>query len=157
MYNKTKILLKIVSAIVFLGCTKSDDFDVVPVLELEEYTIFNSFENEADSALFKFFFKDGDGDLGSRDSNEINCFLMYEEKNGDSSVSFSGIPPREYSLPNVTPDALNRNIEGSIVLILKPAPIFNFFTDSAYRYTCYLVDRAGNSSNVISSSWNLKN
>lgn len=156
MYVKTKILLLIGSAIGLLGCIKDADFDIIPELDFVEYTVFRNSENSIDSALFKFTFKDGDGDLGSINSEDFNCFLVYEEKNGDSVVSFSEILPREYSLPNLTPNASDKNIEGSISLLLKPAPVFNSATDSAYRYTCYLIDRSGNYSNYISSSWNLK-
>tara|TARA_Y100000739_G_scaffold47128_1_gene36510 strand:- start:629 stop:1102 length:474 start_codon:yes stop_codon:yes gene_type:complete len=156
MHLKAKILLLIGSAIGILGCIKDDNFDVVPVLDFEEYTVYRNINNEVDSALFKFLFKDGDGDIGSIDSTEFNCFLVYEEKNGDSITNFSQILPREYSLPNLTPNARDKNIEGSISLILKPAPIFNIATDSAYRYKCYLVDRLGNYSNTISTNWNSK-
>ena len=139
MILKVKILLIIGSATVLLGCIKDDNFDVVPILNFEEYTVYSDNENNVDSALFKFLFKDGDGDLGSDDSTEFNCFLLYEEKNGDSITTFPEIMPREYSLPNLTPNAQDKNIEGSISLILKPAPIYNFSSDSAYRYSCYVL------------------
>lgn len=156
MHLKAKILLLIGSAIGILGCIKDDNFDVVPVLDFEEYTVYRNINNEVDSALFKFLFTDGDGDLGSVDSNEFNCFLLYEEKNGDSIATFPEIMPREYSLPNLRPNTQDKNIEGSISLILKPAPIYNFSSDSTYRYTCHVVDRAGNKSNTISSNWTNK-
>ena len=156
MCLKTKILLIIGSAIALLGCIKDDDFDVVPAIDFEEYTVFLNTDNIVDSAIFKFTFKDGDGNLGSLDSTDFNCFLMYEEKNGDSTIAFPEISPRKYNLPNLTPNARDKNIEGSISLILKPAPIYNIATDSSYRYTCYVIDREGNSSNIISTNWNSK-
>jgi len=157
MHFTTKILLIIGSAIVLLCCNKEDSFDNIPVLEFEEFTIFKNIENVADSALFKFIFEDGDGNLGSLDSDELNCFLMYEEKNGNSSVNFPEIPRREFNLSNFTADTRKKKIEGSILLVIKPAPIYNVFTDSAFRYSCYVVDRDGNYSNIIFSNWNLKN
>tara|TARA_Y100000589_G_scaffold243642_1_gene231270 strand:- start:6264 stop:6737 length:474 start_codon:yes stop_codon:yes gene_type:complete len=156
MILKVKILLIIGSATVLFGCIKDDNSEVVPILNFEEYTVFTDNENNVDSALFKFLFMDGDGDIGSVDSTEFNCFLLYEEKNGDSIAAFPEIGPREYSFPNLTPNSKNKHIEGSISLIIKPAPVFNFFTDSAYRYSCYVVDRAGNVSNSISTDWNGK-
>tara|TARA_B100000963_G_scaffold359927_1_gene388803 strand:- start:632 stop:1105 length:474 start_codon:yes stop_codon:yes gene_type:complete len=156
MILKAKILLIIGSAICLLSCIKDDDFDIVPILDFEEYIVFENIDDTADSALFKFLFTDGDGDIGSTDSTVFNCFLLYEEKNGDSIATFPEIMPREYSLPNLTPNAQDKNIEGSISLILKPAPIYNFSSDSAYRYRCYIIDRAGNKSNIISTGWNSK-
>lgn len=156
MYLNIKILLVIGSAIGFYSCVKNDNFEDIPVLNFEEYVVFKNNQNTVDSASFKFSFKDGDGDLGSLDSDDFNCFLIYEEKYGDSSVNFSDIANREYRLPKLTPNSRDKNIEGSVILILKPAPIFNVFSDSAYRYTCYLIDRAGNPSNNISTDWNEK-
>ena len=156
MSLRAKILLIIGSTIGLLGCIKDDDFDIVPVLYFEEYTVYRNIDNTVDSAVFKFLFTDGDGDLGSIDSTDFNCFLLYEEKNGDSIVIFPETLPREYSLPNLTPNAQDKNIEGSISLILKPAPIYNFSSDSAYRYSCYVIDRAGNKSNTINSNWTNK-
>ena len=157
MILKVKILLIIGSATFLLGCIKDDNFDVVPILNFEDYQVYSDNENNVDSALFKFLFTDGDGDLGSLDSTEFNCFLLYEEKNGDSITTFPEIMPREYSLPNLTPNAKDKNIEGSISLIIKPSPILNVFTDSSYRYTCYVIDGEGNYSNSISTDWNFKN
>ncbi len=151
-----KILLIIGSSIGLLGCIKDDNFNVIPELNFEDYTVYRDTDNSVDSAIFKFLFTDGDGDLGSLDSTDFNCFLIYEEKNGDSIVTFPEILPREYSLPNLTPNAQDKNIEGSISLIIKPAPIFNIYTDSTYRYKCYVIDRAGNFSNTILTNWNSK-
>tara|TARA_B100001540_G_scaffold204853_1_gene180467 strand:+ start:980 stop:1465 length:486 start_codon:yes stop_codon:yes gene_type:complete len=153
---KAKISLLIGCAILLFSCIKDDDFDAVPSIDFKEYTVYVNSLNSVDSALFKFSFTDGDGDLGSLNSDEFNCFLIYEEMHGDSIVGFPEIPPREYSLPNLTPSARDKNIEGSISLILKPVPIFNISTDSIYRYTCYVIDRKGNKSNTITSGWNEK-
>ena len=98
MILKVKILLIIGSATVLLGCIKDDNFDVIPILNFEEYTVYSDNENNVDSALFKFLFTDGDGDLGSLDSTEFNCFLLYEQKNGDSITTFP-----EFSNPTETP------------------------------------------------------
>lgn len=149
----TKISLIIISLPIFVSCLKDNDFAEVPAIDFVEFVSFTNESDEVDSAKFVFNFQDGDGDLGSDNPLEINCYLIYEEKNGSSITTFPEIDDREYNLPNLTPNANDKNIEGEISLILKPAPIFNILTDSSYRYKCYVIDRAGNSSNVIYTDW----
>lgn len=104
-----------------------------------------------DSAVYLFGFTDGDGDLGSEDSAEFNCFLNYYEKDGDSMKLYPAFQ-REYRLPSLTPNAKNKAIEGEISLTIKPAPIFNILNDSVYQWGCFIRDRAGNESDEIKSS-----
>lgn len=156
MQLKTKISLIIGSAFALGGCIKDNDFNVIPELEFVSFEVYKDNALNTDSAKFIFSFKDGDGDIGSSDSSNFNCFLVYEEKNGDSITLFPEISNREYSLPSLTPNATDKNIEGEVSLILKPAPIYNVLTDSVYRYSCFLIDRAGNISNTVSTNWNSK-
>lgn len=154
--NISKIPTFILVVLTLISCIKDEDFDVVPVIEFQSFMLFKNEINTTDSAVFTFSFQDGDGDLGSSDSTDFNCFLTYQEKNGDGVTEFPSIEPRTYRLPSLTPNAKDQNIEGEISLTLKPAPIFNIATDSAYRYSCYIKDRAGNESNTITSPWTSK-
>lgn len=151
-----KISLLIGSIITLNSCIKDDNFDEVPKIEFLEFIVFSTDGSSVDSAIYKFSFQDGDGDLGSLDSTDFNCFLTYQEQNTDTVIEFPAIAVREYSLPNLTPNAKDLNIEGQISLIIKPAPIYNIFTDSAYRYSCFIRDRAGNESNIVYAPWSSK-
>lgn len=154
--NISKIPTFILAMLALSSCIKDENFDVVPVIEFQSFVSFQNEFNATDSAIFIFSFQDGDGDIGSSDSTNFNCFLTYQEKNGAEITNFPNIEPRTYRLPSLTPNAKDKNIEGEISLTLKPAPIFNIATDSAYRYSCYITDRAGNESNTITSPWILK-
>ena len=156
MKVKTKISLIIGCSALLAGCIKDDNFDIVPKLEFEDFEIHYNLSSEIDSATYSFSFQDGDGDIGAVDSTSFNCFLKYEEKNGDTVTVFPEVEDRKYSLPNLTPSAKDKNIEGVISLVLKPAPIFNVLTDSMYRYSCYIKDRSGNISNIVYSDWTKK-
>tara|TARA_B110000259_G_scaffold162790_1_gene187758 strand:+ start:3652 stop:4119 length:468 start_codon:yes stop_codon:yes gene_type:complete len=155
MGNNVKILLFLGITGVFQSCIKDESFDDTPIIKFETFELYSKTGISIDSAKYTFSFTDGDGDLGEDDSTVFNCFLQYEEKDGDG---FTMTPTllREYQLPSLTPNANDKNIEGEISLILKPAPIFSVLTDSAYRYSCYVIDRAGNKSNVISNPWTKK-
>lgn len=152
MNGVIKISLIIGTFLSISSCIKDDNFNMVPEIAFVSYEVF-ALDSEVDSAKFEFSFKDGDGDLGSDNPLDLNCFLVYQEKNGLDITVFPDLEDREYNLPNLTPNATDKNIEGTISLIIKPAPIFNITTDSAYRYSCYVVDRAGNKSNVIYGDW----
>ena len=155
MGNNVKILLFLGITGMFQSCIKDESFDDEPIIKFESFELYSDNGTDVDSAKYTFSFTDGDGDLGEDDTTVFNCFLQYEEKNGDG---FTWTPDllREYQLPSLTPNAIDKNIEGEISLILKPAPIFNVLTDSAYRYSCYIIDRAGNKSNAVSNSWTKK-
>lgn len=115
-----------------------------------DYKIF-SHQGIADSAYLSFSFTDGDGDLGTSDSNSMSLFLNYYEDQGSGFVYLSQFDRSVY-LPRLTPDGNNKGIEGTITQIIKPAPIFNINTTYPYKWKVFVVDRAGNKSNVIETS-----
>lgn len=143
-----KISLIVGLPLVFNGCLKDDNFPVIPEIELISYQTFGNDLSNPDSAWLKFSFKDGDGDLGTNDENAKNCFLNYFEKQGSTVKDYPEFE-RSYRLPSLTPNAQNKSIEGEITISIKPPPIYNPLTDSAYGWKCYVIDRAGNESNEI--------
>lgn len=145
-----KILLIPVLPTIVVGCLKDDEYSVVPDLTFKSFKTFSANVVDIDSATFTFSFTDGDGDIGSSDTTVLNCFMDYYEADGDTMKYFPSFQ-RQYRLPNLTPNAKNKSIEGEISLTIKPAPIFNPATDSAYQWKCFIIDRAGNESNVVSS------
>lgn len=104
-------------------------------------------ENMPDSALIVFTFIDEDGDLGNEDTL-TNCEMRYFERLNLNLVEFPDFK-RTYSIPNLSPDAKNKYISGEMEFIIKPAPIFNIFSDSLYLWEIQIWDRAGNASNTI--------
>lgn len=143
-----KILLIPVLPTIVVGCLKDDEFSVVPDLSFKSFKTYSANGIDIDSAKFTFSFTDGDGDIGSSDTTVVNCFMNYYEEDGDTLKFFPAFV-REYRLPSLTPNAKDQSIEGEVSLTIKPAPIFNPATDSAYQWRCYLVDRAGNESNEV--------
>lgn len=156
MFQTSKVFIfSVLSLCVLQSCVKDGEFPNEPNIEFLDFEVFGTVTS-IDSAVFSFSFTDGDGDIGAEDSTDFNCFLIYEEKNNDTITTFPSIENRSYSLPSLTPKAKDKSIEGDVSLTIKPAPIYNITTDSAFRYSCYIIDRAGNTSNMISGPWQLK-
>jgi hypothetical protein len=130
-----------------LSCIKKKEYDNVPAIKMLDYKVF-SHQGIADSAYITFSFTDGDGDLGTKDSNSMSMFLKYYEDQGSGFVYLPQFD-RSIYLPKLTSDGNNKGIEGTITQIIKPAPIFNIFTVYPYKWEVYVVDRAGNISNVV--------
>lgn len=146
----------VIAVLTLISCVEDGEFENTPNLTFKGYEVFET-NSVIDSAVYTFKFEDGDGDIGSEDSTEFNCFLIYEELHNDSVITFEDIENRTYSLPNLTPKAKDKSIEGEISLKIKPAPIYNIQTDSLYRYSCYIIDRSGKISNTIFCPWQQKN
>lgn len=145
-----KLIVKIPTIILLFvfACTKPDDISDVPEIEFKQIQFFGDF-NSPDSAWIHFDFKDGDGNLGEDDTT-INCVLNYYEKDGQSVKLFPEFK-RSYSLPDLTPNASDKAIEGVISIAIKPSPVYNIFSDSLYQWTIQVWDRAGNASNISST------
>lgn len=147
----TKISLFTLTGAITTSCLKNDEYSEIPELSFISYKTFSANGVDVDSAVYVFGFTDGDGDLGSDDSSDVNCFLHYYEKDADSMRLYPSFQ-REYRLPSLTPNAKNKAIDGEISLTIKPAPTFNPLNDSVYQWGCTVMDRSGNESNEVKSA-----
>jgi hypothetical protein len=126
-------------------------------------------------------FRDGDGDLGSSNSQQFNFFLEDSRTERlpllDSTVvgyDSTHVPPRpvyaydtlytgliKTSMPDLTPEARNPSIQGELVYTfttglnrLPTADPFNPLPPrDTVRFRIYMVDRAGNRSNTIETDY----
>lgn len=145
---RNNLLVKVLSIVVFLlfSCTKSNDINPIPQITFKKMQFFGP-STMPDSALIVIGFVDENGDLGNEDST-TNCVMRYWERINLNNIEFPQFK-RTYTLPNLSPDAKNKYISGEIELIIKPAPVFNIFSDSLYFWEVQIWDRAGNASNIV--------
>ncbi len=145
----------------FLACTKPPDYPLEPVItfkSLSKSTLPQGNLN-SDSLTIIFSYTDGDGDLGN-DENQASVFLK-DMRTGFESPSFS--------IPFVPEQGAGNGISGEIAIQVFTSccihPILNqicmpfgdadqysgnlFFPIDTLAYEIYIVDRAGNESNVI--------
>lgn len=165
MQKAIPFLLILATATIFFGlhsCQSVDDFPDEPEIS------FKSFEIEDESAVLKFNFTDGDGNIGLEEGDTIppfcpeecdyyhNLFCEYYELQDGEWVIFDDLAaPFYYRIPIVEPKGQNPTLEGEIHVDLNTY----FITGSGYdtcRMSVKLVDRDLNESNTIFTRTYLK-
>ena len=150
------IPLLIAGISLFSGCLKTKSLSPIPEIS------YNSFvKGKGDTAILSINFKDGDGDIGvNQDDTTNNLFLIYYYKGLDGNfhrdLNVLIMPDSImyiFLVPNVTPKGQNKVLEGEIKVKVDP-PYHDFLATPKHtlvKYKIYLLDRAGNKSNVIES------
>lgn len=135
-----------------LACTKPPEYPIEPVITFKSLskTSLPQSNLNTDSLTIIFSYTDGDGDLGNED-NEASVFLK-DLRTGFESPTFS--------IPFVPEQGAGNGISGEIAIqvftscCIHPTtnqicmPFADFPQDTLI-YDIYIVDRAGNSSNVV--------
>lgn len=144
--------------IVFASCKKEKAFSDIPFLEYRGFEIFPDADTTANRPLLlhKFYFTDGDGDVGDRESlgndqclpeNYDILYKYYRKINGQFIEEVPLDTCKNFysnSFPDLTPTGTNKALEG---IITNPFD-FVIHTDSVkFEYT--LIDRSGNKSNTV--------
>ncbi len=129
----------------FSGCTKEDKEslgDPVPRIELLSVIPSTAVEFN-DSIVFTIKYRDNDGDLGENDPDVKNLFLT------DNRIGIQ----YSYRIQQLAPSGSSIPIEGNLELILNTiARTDTSLSQEAVTFSIYVVDRAGNKSNVVTSS-----
>ncbi len=158
-----KVILIFISATLLWGCKKESNISKIPELKFKEYKIFGG-----DSLQVTVSFTDGDGDVGLNDEDTNgsfspssfafnNLFLYYQVMSDDSSFNYfqynidGGVDSLKwrYRFKSITPAGQKKVLEGDITATLL-AP-YKWPTHTNYRYQIFLLDRALNKSNVVTS------
>jgi len=133
-----------------VSCKKDDTFPVTPEITFVSLVKYVSVSNN-DSLELTFDFTDGDGDIGSPESNTSSRDIfakLFELKNG-VFVEANLAAPLEYRMPYLEPSGNNKSLKGTVKInidynILQP--------NDTIRYELFIKDRAGRSSNTITTS-----
>ena len=139
IYRSVALLLVV---LIFSSCKKDEDgLSVVPQLTFESISP-TSIEEFGGPITFSISYQDGDGDLGENDPNVKNLFLQ-DQRNG---ISY------EYRIQELTPHGADVAIIGTIDIVLNTTSITDGSNEQEVTFDIYAIDRAGNSSNTITSS-----
>jgi len=131
-----------------------------PSIEFRTFTIFDTIDilgNPAKAGALKFYFEDGDGDLGLDApaepgfDPESNLFLRLYRKNGNS-FELAGptdpLYPSNYRIPYLEAEGQNKILKGTIEVTLI---YFLHSTSDSLFYDFWIRDRGGNESNTDST------
>jgi hypothetical protein len=95
-----------------------------------------------DQVTIVISYQDGDGDLGENNPDVSNLFLT------DNRIGVT----YEYRIPQLSPDNSDLIIKGNLNVVLKNTGITNGASSQTVNYSLYVVDRAGNKSNTVTTS-----
>jgi hypothetical protein len=124
----------------FAACKKDKPLEDTPYIEIASVSPSNA-QAYNDTITFTVFYRDGNGDLGENNPNVYNLFL----KDGRNQVEY------KYRVQQLAPSGSDVAIQGNLNVKLAGAPILNGGTSETVTYSIYVVDRAGNKSNVAVS------
>ena len=128
--------------LVFYSCKKDEDsLSIVPQLTFESISP-SSIQEFGGPITFSISYQDGDGDLGENDSDVKNLFLQ-DLRNG---ITY------EYRIKELAPQGADIAIIGTLDIVLNTISITDGSNEQEVTFDIYAVDRAGNSSNLITSS-----
>lgn len=141
LYSRMKQLTYICFAFFCIGCGNDEPVSEIPYIE---FVSVNPKQVQAfeDNLIFTIFYQDGDGDLGENNPDLHNLFL----KDNRNDIVY------EYRIEQLAPDDANITIQGELNIELSGTGITDDSQEQSATFDIYIVDRAGNNSNTISSS-----
>jgi hypothetical protein len=151
----------IFSLISMASCGKIESLPPEPSIEYNSFTIFDTTDllgNQIMGGRLKFYFEDGDGDLGldvpdlTEEADTINLFVnLLRMNNGKLSPAPDNDPfkPTGFRIPYMERTGQNKILKGYISVVF----FYLFYSEEdTLRYDFYIKDRAGNISNTVSTS-----
>jgi hypothetical protein len=147
--------------VVLVSCGKIQTLPDKPHIEYTSFTIFDTVDilgNDAKGGRLKFYFEDGDGDLGlpaptpEGVGDSINLFFtLYRMKDGVIGPAPEDDPlkPSGYRIPYMEVLGQNKILKGTIAVTF----FYLFYSENdTIRYDFYVKDRAENISETVSTS-----
>ncbi|NNC82619.1 MAG: hypothetical protein HKN79_03505 [Flavobacteriales bacterium] len=128
----------------FYACDKDNSFPPTPYIEYEGVELI------PDTAIIQLYFRDGDGDIGSLDSDgcpPYDIYFDYEEM-----VDGEWTPvDRDYNwcVNSLTPQGQDKTLEGDIFVSASLVSLSE--NQDSIRFILHLRDRAGNESNAVTT------
>jgi hypothetical protein len=141
--------LYITCSLFCVSCFNAPEYPDVPEIQLKEIRKSRGTPFSGDSVIVVLSFKDGNGDLGKRNSLDTVPNLFIIDKRFGVIDSFS------YSIPNIPQNGSVKDVSGNIDINLLSKiycnPLFPGITKDTLEFTFQVRDRAGNFSNMIST------
>lgn len=160
MKDLWKLVIPFISVFLAASCTKIERLPPEPYIEYVSFQIFDTVDilgNVAKGGRLKFYFEDGDGDLGlinpggeQADTNNL-IVTLYRKINGEMTLSNDNDPlrPSSYRIPYMEREGQNKILKGTISVTF----LYLFYSNTdTIRYDFYIKDRALNESNIASTN-----
>lgn len=142
------------------SCERIESLPPVPFIEYRSFEIFDTIDilgNRAKGGRLKFYFEDGDGDIGLyppteevEDTNNL-IVTLYRKTAGVMVPATEGDPlkPSSYRIPFMEREGQNKILRGTLDVTF----LYMFYSAAdTVRYDFFIKDRALNESNVVSTN-----
>lgn len=138
-----KNLVLVFSVVLTLWACKKEEisFGTTPSLEFVSISP-SSITELQDEVIVTVLYRDGDGDLGENTPDIKNLFVTDSRNDVQYSFRVQQLAPSESGI----------SIEGQLEINLKTLTVVSEATTESASFEVYIVDRAGNKSNVINTS-----
>jgi len=142
------------------ACKKIEQLPDIPYIEYTSFAVFDTTDilgNNAKGGRLKFTFQDGDGDLGLEAPSEEQTdttnlfFSLFRKTDGvmEPAPGNDPLKPSSYRIPYMDREGQNKILKGTITITF----LYMLYSESdTIRYDFYIKDRAGNESNIASTS-----
>lgn len=169
LYNKNYYLLSmrtikylaifIITVLTLGSCRKIETLPAVPHIEFRSFAVFDTIDilgNSAKGGRLKFYFEDGDGNLGleppsGNQPDTTNLFFtLFRKIDGVMVQAPDNDPlrPSAYRIPYLERLGQNKILKGTISVTF----LYLFYSPSdTIKYDFYITDRAMNESNTAST------
>lgn len=158
--QKLKYPVNLLLLILLAGsCGKIEHLSPVPRIEFTSFAVFDTVDplgNDAKAGRLKFYFEDGDGNIGLREptgdeADTNNLFLVLNRKtNGVMNPAPDDDPlkPSDYRIPYMERLGQNKITKGEIAVTI----LYLFYSENdTISYDFYLKDRDNNESNTATT------
>ena len=134
-------LIYLLFVISLIACEKDESTHLSPAI------IFSSIspaiaQEYSDSILIIISYIDRDGDLGENNPDIHNLFVQ----DNRNDIEY------KYRIPELSPSGSVISIQGTFIIKINGTGITDESSSQQVNYTIYVKDRAGNSSNTVSTS-----
>lgn len=159
MANLKFPLLITILLIALAACKKIESLPPVPRIEYRSFSVYDTIDplgNPAKAGRLKFYFEDGDGNIGLNDptgslTDTTNLFFTLFRKEGGAMITApenDPLYPSSYRIPYMSRPGQNKILKGTISVIF----MYLFYEPSdTIKYDFYIKDRTENVSNTEST------
>ncbi len=162
MNKKITFFVSLFSILALGSCGKLEMLPAEPSIEFENFSVYDTNDilgNEVRGGQLKFYFEDGDGDIGllsqaeagEENYDSINLFVtLYRINNGIRMPAVAGDPyyPTGFRIPYMERVGRNKILRGHISVRFT---YFFFTQEDSISYDFFIKDRAGHVSNTVST------
>ncbi len=136
-----RILTYILIVLLLFSCKKDDVLNVVPTVKFQSISPLTA-QEYIDDIIITISYADEDGDLGEN-SPDIDNLFVEDSRNG---IIY------HFRIPQLAPNENEISIEGNFNIKINGSGITNNSTSQQVNYDIFVTDRAGNKSNIITTS-----